>query len=106
MTSPEEEDELCRGLPRRGRSTWILARAVSMFVVEDRQFLQCQGQSKSAVKTSGLVHSPENSGLEIIRSAVALLQAVGTLYKTATLRRALTSTSWGSDSKGSQKKMR
>ena len=34
-----------------------------------------------------------NIGLEIIKSAVALLQAVGILYKTAILRRALTSTS-------------
>ena len=34
-----------------------------------------------------------NMGLEIIKSAVALLQAVGILYKTAILRRALTSTS-------------
>ena len=45
-------------------------------------------------------------GLEIIRSAVDLLHAVGTLYNTATLRSALTSTSWGRASRGSQKKIR
>jgi len=32
-----------------------------------------------------------NSGLGMIRSAVALLQAVGTLYNTAILRNAMTS---------------
>lgn len=47
-----------------------------------------------------------NRRLEIIRSAVDLLQAVGTLYKTDILRRALTSTSWGSDESGSQKKIK
>jgi hypothetical protein len=39
-------------------------------------------------------------------SAVALLHAVGKLYRTAILRTALTSTSWGWDSSGSQKNIR
>lgn len=41
------------------------------------------------------------SGLEIRKSAVARLQAVGMLYTTASRRRALTSTSWGSGWSGS-----
>jgi len=47
-----------------------------------------------------------NIGLEIIMFAVALLQAVGILYSTAILRRALTSTSWGRDPRGSQKNIK